>query len=137
MTDPLRYGKTFTLAHDPVGLARGGRPPAARTPVPKVLFHTTVVDAVDRQTADVDGAVPRGPSRRRVAITAQHRRRRERRRRMSPQLAGFETFVGPRRQAVQNPTMIFRLMGVDVARLRRALRSDDTILGDERLADDP
>jgi FAD dependent oxidoreductase len=44
-------------------------------------------------------------------------------------LAGFETFVG-RDGSVQNPTMIFRLMGVDVDRFR-AYYGDDTILGDE------
>ena len=44
-------------------------------------------------------------------------------------LAGFETFMGQDGN-VQNPTMLFRLMGVDVGRLR-AHYGDDTIMGDE------
>ena len=44
-------------------------------------------------------------------------------------LAGLETFVG-REGNVQNPTMIFRLMGVDVGRFR-AHYGEDTILGNE------
>ena len=44
-------------------------------------------------------------------------------------LAGLETFVG-REGSVQNPTMIFRLMGVDVARFRGRY-GEDTILGNE------
>src|SRR5580700_8147994 len=44
-------------------------------------------------------------------------------------LAGLETFVG-RDCSVQNPTMIFRLIGVDVARFL-ARYGEDSILGDE------
>ena len=44
-------------------------------------------------------------------------------------LGGFETFMGQDGK-VQNPTMIFRLMGVDVPRLR-AHYGEDTIMGDE------
>jgi len=44
-------------------------------------------------------------------------------------LAGFETFMGQDGK-VQNPTMLFRLMGVDVERFR-AHYGQDTIMGEE------
>ena len=48
---------------------------------------------------------------------------------MSPTLGGFETFMGQDGK-VQNPTMLFRLMGVDVERFR-AHYGQDTIMGEE------
>ena len=92
----------------------------------KVLFHTTVVDVLN------DGECVEGV----VAWTKQGR--------LDIQagitidasgdadvaaLAGLETFVG-RDGSVQNPTMIFRLIGVDVARFLTRY-GEDSILGDE------
>ena len=111
ITDPIRYGKTFTHSHDPLVWREAGDHLLREADV-KVLFHTTVVDVLN------DGECVEGV----VAWTKQGR--------IDIQagvtidasgdadvaaLAGLETFVG-RDGSVQNPSMIFRLVGVDVAR---------------------
>jgi hypothetical protein len=125
VTDPVRYGKTFTLTHDPLVWREAGDHLLAEAGV-KVLFHTTVVDVLS------DGDKVEGV----VAWTKQGRFDIQAGLTIDASgdadvaaLGGFETFVG-RDGSVQNPTMIFRLMGVDVARFR-AHYGDDTILGDE------
>ena len=125
VTDPIRYGKTFTLTHDPLVWREAGDHLLEEADV-KVLFHTTVVDVLN------DGECVEGV----VAWTKQGR--------LDIQagitidasgdadvaaLAGLETFVG-RDGSVQNPTMIFRLIGVDVARFLTRY-GEDSILGDE------
>src|ERR1700746_3146039 len=45
VTDPVRYGKTFTLVHDPLIWREAGDYLLAEAGA-KVLFHTTVVDAL-------------------------------------------------------------------------------------------
>src|SRR5580704_6551417 len=44
VTDPVRYGKTFTLTHDPLVWREAGDHLLAEAGA-KVLFHATVVDA--------------------------------------------------------------------------------------------
>ena len=91
-----------------------------------MLFHTTVIDVL------TEGEQVRGV----LAWTKQGRA--EIRARLTidasgdadvAALAGFETFMGQDGK-VQNPTMLFRLMGVDIERLR-AQYGNDTIMGDE------
>ena len=113
VTDPVRYGKTFTLAHDPLVWREAGDHLLAEAGA-KVLFHSTVVDVLN------DGEHIEGV----VAWTKQGRLDIEASITIDASgdadvaaLAGLETFVG-RDGSVQNPTMIFRLMGVDVARFR-------------------
>jgi hypothetical protein len=125
ITDPVRYGKTFTLTHDPLVWREAGDYLLAEAGA-KVLFHATVVDVL-KDGAQVEGV---------VAWTKQGRIEIQAGMTIDASgdadvaaLAGFDTFVG-RDGSVQNPTMIFRLMGVDVARFR-AHYGDDTILGDE------
>src|SRR6516225_6315310 len=125
VTDPVRYGKTFTLTHDPLVWREAGNHLLAEAGA-KVLFHSTVVDVLN------DGEHVEGV----VAWTKQGRLDIEATITIDASgdadvaaLAGLETFVG-RDGNVQNPTMIFRLMGVDVGRFR-AHYGEDTILGDE------
>ena len=125
VTDPVRYGKTYTLTHDPLVwrevadhlLAEAGA---------KVLFHSMAVDAL-KDGEQVEGV---------VAWTKQGRFDIEATMSVDASgdadvaaLAGLETFIG-REGSVQNPTMIFRLTGVDVARFRGRY-GEDTILGNE------
>jgi FAD dependent oxidoreductase len=125
VTDPVRYGKTFTLTHDPLVWREAGDHLLAEEGV-KVLFHSTAVDVLN------DGEHVEGV----VAWTKQGRLNIEATITIDASgdadvvaLAGLETFVG-REGSVQDPTMIFRLMGVDVARFR-AYYGEDTILGNE------
>ena len=125
VTDPVRYGKTFTLTHDPLVWREAADHLLAEAGA-RVLFHSTVVDIL-KEGEQVEGV---------VAWTKQGRLEIEATMTIDASgdadvaaLAGFETFVG-REGSVQNPTMIFRMMGVDVGRFR-AHYGEDTILGSE------
>ena len=124
VADPVRYGKTFTLTLDPLVWREAGDHLLAEAGA-KVLFHSTVVDVLN-DGEHVEGVVAwtkqgRFSIEATIAIDASDDAD-------VAALAGLGTFVG-RDGNVQNPTMIFRLMGVDVARFR-AHYGEDTILGD-------
>jgi glycine/D-amino acid oxidase-like deaminating enzyme len=125
VTDPVRYGKTFTLVHDPL-VWREAADHVLREAGVKILFHTIVIDAVveDGRVAGVVAWTKQGRAsvKARLVIDASGDAD-------VAELAGFETFVGQDGK-VQNPTMIFRLMGVDVARFVAHFGAD-TILGDD------
>lgn len=125
VTDPVRYGNTFTLTHDPSVWREAGDHLLAESGV-KVLFHTTVVDVLNdgRQVEGVVAWTKQGRVDIQAGLTIDASGDAD-----VAALAGFETFVGQDGK-VQNPTMIFRLMGVDVERFR-AHYGSDTILGDE------
>jgi FAD-dependent oxidoreductase family protein len=125
ITEPQRYGNTYTLTHDPLVWREAGDHLLEDAGV-RVLFHTTVIDVL------TEGEQVRGV----LAWTKQGRA--EIRARLTidasgdadvAALAGFETFMGQDGK-VQNPTMLFRLMGVDIGRLR-AQYGNDTIMGEE------
>jgi glycine/D-amino acid oxidase-like deaminating enzyme len=125
VTDPIRYGKTFTLVHDPL-VWREAADHLLREAGVHILFHAIVTDAVVEE-GRVDGVVAwtkqgRAGVKARIVIDASGDAD-------VAALAGFETFVGQDGQ-VQNPTMIFRLMGVDVARFVERF-GPDSILGDD------
>ena len=125
VTDPVRYGKTFTLIHDPLVWRETGDDLLAEAGV-KVLFHTTVVDVLN-DGDQVEGVVAwtkQGRVDIQAGLTIDASGDAD-----VAALAGFETFIG-RDGNVQNPTMLFRLMGVDVARFL-AHYGEDSILGDE------
>ena len=125
VTDPIRYGKTFTLTHDPLVWREAGDHLLAEAGA-KVLFHTTVVDVL-RDGDQIEGIVAwtkQGRIEIQAGITIDASGDAD-----VAALAGLETFVG-RDGSVQNPTMVFRLMGVDVQRFR-AHYGEDSILGDE------
>jgi len=125
ITEPIRYGNTFTHTHDPLAWREAGDHLLAEANV-KVLFHTTVVDVL-AEDGRVDGVVAwtkQGRAEIRAGLTIDASGDAD-----VAALGGFETFVGHDGH-VQNPTMIFRLMGVEVARFR-AHYGEDTILGDE------
>src|ERR1700753_1474965 len=125
ITEPQRYGNTYTLTHDPLVWREAGDHFLAEAGV-QVLFHTTVIDVL------TEGEQGRGvlawPKQGRAEIGAKLTIDASGDADVAA-LAGFETFMGQDGK-VQNPTMLFRLMGVDVARLR-AQYGDDTIMGDE------
>ena len=126
VTDPVRYGKTFTLVHDPL-VWREAADHLLREAGVKVLFHTIVIDAVV-EDGRVNGAVTVDQTRK-SAHEGAYRHSMQAAMPDVAELAGFETFVGQDGK-VQNPTMIFRLMGVDVERFV-AHFGPDTILGDD------
>jgi hypothetical protein len=122
LTPPMRYGKTFTRVHDPL-VWRDAADHLLREAGVQVLFHTLIIDVL-LEDDRVTGA---------VAWSKQGRIR------ISAKLvidatgdadvvamAGFPSFVGDEGR-VQNPTMIFRILGVDMERFRRAY-GDDAIM---------
>lgn len=122
LSEPVRYGKTYTRVHDPF-VWREAADTLLRHHAIQVIYHATVTEMLmegDR------------------AIGAQLYTKEGKLRVLAPvtidatgdadlaAMAGFETFMGDD-GAVQNPTMIFRLMGVDTDRLRTAY-GEDTIM---------
>lgn len=111
LTDPQRYGKTWTVTHDPLMWRENADDFLAEAGV-EILFHTRVVgvlrdgDAVRGVIVDTKSGLARLEAK--IIVDASgdadvvHR-------------AGWKTTKG-RDGTVQNPTMIFRMGGIDVGR---------------------
>jgi hypothetical protein len=125
LADPVRYGKTFTRVHDPLVWREAADALLARAGV-EVLLHTTVTGALVEGGEKVDGVAAytkEGPARIGAKVTIDASGDAD-----VVAMAGFPSFIGQDGH-VQNPTMIFRLLGVDVDRFR-AEYGDDTIMGE-------
>jgi glycine/D-amino acid oxidase-like deaminating enzyme len=119
LAPPVRYGKTWTRVHDPL-VWREAADYVLREAGVQVLFHSVVTGAM------LEGERVQGLSvytkqgllslRARVTIDASGDAD-------VLAMAGLPTFIGDQGR-VQNPTMIFRLGGVDTARFLRAYGAD-------------
>ena len=119
LTAPVRYGKTYTRVHDPL-VWREAADHLLREAGVQILFHTTVTGALldgDR-VAGLAAYSKEGPLDLRAKITIDASGDAD-----VVAMAGFPSFVGDEGR-VQNPTMIFRLGGVDTARFLRAYGAD-------------
>jgi hypothetical protein len=126
LAPPVRYGKTFTRVHDPLVWREAADSLLAGAGV-QVVYHTIVVGALVEGGEKVEGVTAytkEGPTTVRAKVTVDASGDAD-----VVAMAGFPSFIGHDGQ-VQNPTMIFRLMGVDVRRFLEA-RGDDTIMGEE------
>ncbi len=119
LTPPVRYGKTWTRVHDPL-VWREAADHLLREAGVKVLFHSTATgvlldgDRVEGLTLyNKQGAIR---LRARIVIDASGDAD-------VVAMAGFPSFIGDNGR-VQNPTMIFRLGGVDTERFLRAYGTD-------------
>lgn len=120
---PVRYGKTFTRVHDPVVWRETADDLLAAAGV-TVIYHAVATRALVEGGEAVAGAelwTKQGPLAVRARITVDASGDAD-----LVAMAGLPSFVGDNGR-VQNPTMIFRLMGVDVAAFRAAY-GDDTIM---------
>jgi hypothetical protein len=122
---PVRYGKTYTRVHDPL-VWREAADHLLREAGVQVFFHSTVTEAL------LEGERVQGL----VAYTKQGKLTLSSRITIDASgdadvlaMAGLPTFVGDEGK-VQNPTMIFRLGGVDTARFLRA-HGADTIMPEQ------
>jgi hypothetical protein len=125
LADPVRYGKTFTRVHDPLIWREAADALLAEAGV-NVLFHTTVTGALVEGGDKVEGVTAytkEGPATLKAKVTIDASGDAD-----VVAMAGLSSFIGQDGR-VQNPTMIFRLMGVDVGRFRAAY-GDDTIMGE-------
>jgi glycine/D-amino acid oxidase-like deaminating enzyme len=119
LTPPMRYGKTYTRVHDPL-VWREAADHLLREAGVRVLFHTVVTGALldgDR-VAGLAAYSKQGPLELRAPITIDASGDAD-----VVAMAGFPSFVGDEGR-VQNPTMIFRLCGVDTGRFLRAYGTD-------------
>ncbi|MDO6728977.1 FAD-dependent oxidoreductase [Marinovum sp. 2_MG-2023] len=122
---PVRYGKTFTRVHDPIVWRETADDLLAAAGV-TVIYHavaTRVLTEGDR-IEGVELWTKQGPLRVMARLTVDASGDAD-----LVAMAGLPNFVGDNGR-VQNPTMIFRLMGVDVAQFRAAY-GDDTIMPPE------
>lgn len=125
LTDPLRYGETWTLVHDPLAWRESADELLAASGV-NVVLHATVIAALtdgDR-VVGVRASTKQGILDVSASITIDASGDAD-----VFAMAGREFTVGAGGK-VQNPTMIFRLAGVDIGRFIAAY-GEDSILPDE------
>ena len=119
LTAPVRYGKTYTRVHDPL-VWREAADHVLHEAGVRVLLHCTVTGALldgDR-VAGLVAYSKEGTVELRAGITIDASGDAD-----VVAMAGFPSFVGDEGR-VQNPTMIFRLGGVDTGRFLRAYGAD-------------
>ncbi len=121
LTDPVRYGETWTLVHEPYAWRETGDELLAAHGV-EVLYHATVTGVYAEGGERIEGVrafTKQGPLDIRATITIDASGDAD-----LFAMANLETCVGVGGK-VQNPTMIFRIAGVDkerfLANLRRGL----------------
>lgn len=125
LTPPVRYGKTWTRVHDPL-VWRDAADHLLREAGVQVLFHSTVTGALlegDR-VQGLSVFTKQGPLSLKGKITIDASGDAD-----VLAMAGLPTFVGDDGR-VQNPTMIFRLGGVDTERFVRTY-GVDTIMPEQ------
>lgn len=126
LTGPVRYGKTFTRVHDPL-VWREAADHLLRKAGVRILFHTVVTDVLmdgSERVAGVLAYTKQGKVRVRASLTVDASGDAD-----VVAMAGFDTFAGEDGK-VQNPTMIFRLQGVDVPRFLETYGAD-SIMGED------
>jgi glycine/D-amino acid oxidase-like deaminating enzyme len=124
LTPPVRYGKTFTRVHDPL-VWRESADQLLQEAGVKVLLHTTVVGARVEGGENVDGVTAytkQGKCSVRARVTVDASGDAD-----VIAMAGLPNFVGDDGK-VQNPTMIFRLLGVNTEKFFAA-QGEDSIMG--------
>lgn len=125
LTAPIRYGETWTLVHDPIAWREAADELLAAAGV-NVVLHTIVTAAITdggERVVGVRASNKQGPLEVRAALTIDASGDAD-----LFAMAGLPFTVGDDGK-VQNPTMIFRLAGVDVARFT-AQYGTDSIMPD-------
>jgi hypothetical protein len=122
---PLRYGKTYTRVHDPL-VWRETADALLRDAGVTLVYHSLAVGALAEGGERIDGVElwskqGRLDVRAKVTIDASGDAD-------VVAMAGLATYCGDDGR-VQNPTMIFRMQGVDVDRFLGAY-GDDTVMGE-------
>jgi FAD dependent oxidoreductase len=121
---PLRYGKTWTRVHEPLVWRDAADALVSESGV-KVIYHAVATGVLLDGNERIEGVTAwtkQGPLKIRARVTVDASGDAD-----LVAMAGLDSFVGDEGR-VQNPTMIFRLQGVDVARFTAAY-GDDTIMG--------
>lgn len=116
---PVKYGKTFTRVHDPL-IWRETADDLLRAADVRVIFHAvaTSVNLDGDRVLGVNLYTKQGPVRVDAAVTIDASGDAD-----LAAMAGLPSVIGDNGR-VQNPTMIFRLLDVDIARFKAAYGSD-------------
>lgn len=120
---PLRYGKTWTRVHDPV-IWKDTADALLTDAGVEVIYHAVAIGTLldgDERIEGVQAWTKQGRLTIRAPITIDASGDAD-----LVAMAGMDNFIGDDGR-VQNPTMIFRIQGVDVARFL-ATYGDDTIM---------
>ncbi|MFN3169557.1 MAG: FAD-dependent oxidoreductase [Hyphomicrobiales bacterium] len=123
LADPVRYGKTFTRVHDPI-VWRETADGFLADPNITVIYHAVATRVLAEGGERIEGVelwTKQGPVRVRAKVTVDASGDAD-----LIAMAGLPNTIGDNGR-VQNPTMIFRLMGVDVPAFLEAY-GDDTIM---------
>lgn len=123
LADPVRYGKTFTRVHDPI-VWRETADGFLTDPNVTVIYHAVATRVLTEGGERIEGVelwTKQGPVRVRAKVTVDASGDAD-----LVAMAGLPSTIGDNGR-VQNPTMIFRLMGVDVP-VFLAAYGDDTIM---------
>jgi hypothetical protein len=125
LTPPVRYGKTFSLVHDPLTWRSVADAMLAEAGV-RVMFHVMATEVLlegSERVAGVQAFTKQGKFAIEAAITVDATGDAD-----LSAMAGLPTSMG-HEGTVQNPTMIFRIQGVDVPRFLAAY-GPDSIMGE-------
>ncbi|MFL9827118.1 FAD-dependent oxidoreductase [Rhodoplanes sp. SY1] len=120
LTPPVPYGKTFTRVHDPLKWRETADALLAEAGV-RVIFHAVAIGVLAEGGEAIEGVVlwtKQGRVTIRAGVTIDASGDAD-----LIAMAGLPSVVGDRGR-VQNPTMIFRLAGVDTAAFLAAYGSD-------------
>jgi hypothetical protein len=123
LSDPLCYGKTWTRVHDPIVWRETADDLLSHAGV-TVIYHAVATRVLTDGGERVEGIevwTKKGPLHIRAIVTVDASGDAD-----VCAMAGFPSSIGDNGK-VQNPTMIFRLMGVDVAAFRSEY-GEDTIM---------
>lgn len=125
LAPPVRYGKTFTRVHDPLVWREAADHLLQQAGV-KILFHTLVTGVLrdGSRIAGIRAASKQGNFEIRAGVTIDATGDAD-----LVAMAGLPSFVGQNGR-VQNPTMIFRLLGVDVPLFLRTYGTDTIMPGE-------
>ena len=126
LTGPVRYGKTFTRVHEPHVWREAADHLLAQAGV-RVLLHTLVTEVLmdgGERVAGVVASAKQGRLDIRARITIDASGDAD-----VAAMGGLPTFMGDNGR-IQNPTMIFRVLGVDMQRFQAA-RGPDSIMGED------
>lgn len=125
LTGPVRYGKTFTRVHDPLVWREVADHLLASEPNIQVIYHSVVTDVMldgAERVAGVQAYTKQGRLKVEAKVTVDASGDAD-----LAAMAGLPTTQGDDGR-VQNPTMIFRLQGVDIPRFLEEY-GPDSILG--------
>ena len=120
LSAPMKYGKTWTRVHDPLVWREVADGVVAHENL-RVIYHAVATGTLMEGEERIDGVMlwtKQGPVEVRAGVTIDASGDAD-----LIAMAGLPSFVGDEGR-VQNPTMIFRLLGIDLAAFGRAYGGD-------------